>query len=80
MEILPNNLNKWSTDELIGEVVNRTAADGPALRLVEGVIIRARLAESDRRFGDGTQPELGAALEQAGVGGTMEMSLADGED
>ncbi|HEV8575100.1 MAG TPA: hypothetical protein VGR43_10390 [Dehalococcoidia bacterium] len=81
MGLLPYTLNRWSTEELVGEVVKRTAADGPALRLVEGLIIRARLAESDRRFVDfGTQRGAGSDLERGGVRGTMEMGLADGGD
>ncbi len=79
METLTYNLSRWSTNELVGEVVRRTAADGPALRLVEGVIIRARLAESDRRFAESAMPaELVPAAEGAGVRGTIEMGLADG--
>lgn len=77
METLTYNLGRWTTDELIGEVVRRTVTDGPALRLVETMIIRARLAQSDRRFGGGIQPELGPLSERAGPRGTMEMGLAD---
>jgi hypothetical protein len=77
METLTYTLSRWTTKELVGEVVRRTATDGPALRLVEGMIIRARLAESDRMFGQFELPaELGATTEQPGVRGTMEMGLA----
>jgi hypothetical protein len=74
---LTHTLSRWTTDELVGEVVRRTASDGPALRLVETTIIRARLAQSDRRFGGGIQPELAPRSERTGVAGTMEMGLAD---
>ena len=79
MYTLTDNLNGWSTEQLMGEVVRRTAADGPALRLVDGVIMRARLAQSDRRFAESATPaEPEPAMERAGVRGTIEMSLADG--
>ncbi len=45
-----NDLNKWTSDELLAEVLNRSVGDRPALRLVEEMIIWARLAESDRNF------------------------------
>jgi len=81
MQTLTKNLNTWTTTDLLEEVVRRSASDGPALHLLETVIIRARLAESDRRFADfGTQDQLAPLLARAGVRGTMEMGLADGED
>jgi len=81
METLTYTLNRWTTKELVGEVVRRTATDGPGLQLVEGMIIRARLAESDRKFGQFELPaELGPAIEQPGVRGTMEMGLADDDE
>jgi hypothetical protein len=86
MEPLMQNLNRWSTEKLVEEVIRRSASDGPALQLLEKTVINARLAEGDRRFGGGTQPELAAAgninaeLELVGVGGTTEMRLAAGEE
>jgi hypothetical protein len=86
MELLTQNLNRWSTRELVDEVIRRSASDGPALQILETTVIRARLAEGDRRFGAGTQPELAAApelaskLELVGVGGTTEMGFAAGEE
>ena len=81
METLTYTLSRWTTDELVGEVVRRSAADGPALRSVESVIIRARLAESDRKFRECANPqEASPAIERVGVRGTLEMGLADGGD
>jgi hypothetical protein len=81
MQTLTQNMTSWTTQELLDEVMRRTASDGPALHLLETVIIRARLAESDRRFADfGTQAELQSAPARAAVRGTMEMGLANGEN
>lgn len=80
MQTLTYNMSRWTTAELLDEVVRRTATDGPGLELLETVLVRARLAESDRKFGDGTQADFAPALERAGVRGTMEMGLADRED
>jgi hypothetical protein len=81
IKTLTRDLSGWSTEELLEEVLKRSAADGPALRLLEAAIIRARLAESDRQFLDfGRQQALGQAGEWTGVGGTMEMSLAGCEE
>lgn len=80
MQTLTYNLSRWTTEDLLDEVVRRTASDGPGLQILETVLIRARLAESDRRFGDGTQAQLGSPTKPVGVLGTMEMGFADGED
>jgi hypothetical protein len=79
MELLKHSLNRWSTKELLDEVIRRSASDGPALQLLETVVIRARLTESDRCFGGGRQPVLAAEPELVGVGGTTEMGFAAGE-
>jgi hypothetical protein len=79
MQTLTYSLSRWTTEELLNEVVRRTATDATELQLLDTIVLRARLAESDRRFGDGVQSELTPALEQGGVAGTMEMVLADGE-
>ena len=80
MQTFTENMSRWTTEELLDEVIRRSASDGPALQLLETVVIRARLAEGDRRLCGGTsQPEAIAGLEFAGVGGTTEMGLADGE-
>jgi hypothetical protein len=78
MQTLTQNMTRWTTQELLDEVMRRTASDAPALHLLETIVIRARLAESDRRFTDlGTQAEFVPDPEQAGVRGTMEMGLAN---
>ena len=80
MQTLTHTLRSWRTEDLVNEVVRRTATDGPALAAVEGVIIRARLAESEGRFAQTAFPEaLMSTIEGAGVRGTVEMVLADGE-
>jgi len=82
MQTLTQNMTRLTTQELLDEVMRRTASDAPALHLLETIVIRARLAESDRRFTDlGTQAKLGPDPEQTAVRGTMEMGLAnDGDD
>jgi len=81
MQTLTQNMTRWTTQELLDEVMRRTESDGPALHGVETIIIRARLAESDRRFADfGTQAEFEPAPARAGVRGTMEMGPANGDD
>ena len=78
METLTYSMKRWTTDDLIGEVLRRTASDGPALRSVEGVIIRARLAVGDRLLAaseslSGLRPSEASAE----IRGTTEMGLAD---
>ncbi len=81
MQTLTQNMTRLTTQELLDEVMRRTAADAPALHLLETIVIRARLAESDRRFTDlGTQAEFAPDPEQAGVRGTMEMGLANDKE
>ena len=79
METLTYSMNRWTTDDLIGEVLRRTATDGPALRLLEGVILRARLAAGDLlRVASEARP--GPAIAPTGVCGTIEMGPADHSD
>jgi hypothetical protein len=80
MQTVTYDLSRWTTQDLLDEVMRRTATDGPALQLLDTIVLRARLAESDRRFGDGVQSELSSTLDRNGVAGTMEMALADGEE
>jgi hypothetical protein len=81
MQTLTYNLSRWTTEDLLDEVMRRTASDGPALKLLETIVLRARLAQSDRQFGSfGTQVELEPAMERAGVRGTLEMGLTHGHD
>ena len=77
MQTLTYNMSRWTTQDLLDEVMRRTATDAPALQLLETIVLRARLAESDRQFEDGGQPEFAPDRERVGVGGPMEMGLAD---
>jgi len=43
-----SNLDGWTSDELLAEVLERRAGAAPALRLMQGVILRARLTAHDR--------------------------------
>ncbi len=63
MEMFTPNLSRCTTEQLLGEVMRRTASDAPALHALQAVVIRARLAEGDRRSDSGTQPELVPASE-----------------
>jgi hypothetical protein len=49
MRNLASDLNGWTTDELLVEVLRRSAADRPALQLLQIKMIRALLAEGDLR-------------------------------
>jgi hypothetical protein len=62
MQTRTYSLSRWTTEELHDEVMRRTAADGPGLRLLETIVIRARLAEGDHRLADATQPELAPSI------------------
>ena len=77
MEMFTPNLSRWTTDELLGEIMRRTASDASALEALQTVVLRARLAEGDRRLHFGTQSELVPKPERAGVAGTMELGLED---
>ncbi len=77
MEMFTPNMSRWTTDELLREVIRRTASDAPALYALQTVVLRARLAEGDRRLDFGTQCEFVPAREQAGVAGTMELGLEE---
>ena len=80
MQLFTPNLSRWTTEELMGEVMRRSAGDGGALQALQTVVIRARLAEGDRHSAGGTQPELSATSEFSAVGGTTEMGIADCEE
>jgi hypothetical protein len=79
METLPNSLSRWTTEDLLGEVVRRSATDRPGLQLLETIVIRARLAESDHRVEIGKQPEL-TGVESSEAGRKAEMTLTDSEE
>ncbi len=49
-------LNHWSADELLGEIVRRSADDVPALRTTQEHVLRALLLAIDREtLGPGSQ-------------------------
>lgn len=49
MGTLVNDLDRWTSDELIAEVLKRGAVDRPALQHLQTAVIRALLAEGDRK-------------------------------
>lgn len=49
MQTLENDLGVWTSDELFTEVLRRGHADRPALQLLQAAVIRALLAEGDRK-------------------------------
>lgn len=75
MDLWIHDLSKCTTQELLGEVMRRTASDGPALQALQTAVIRARLAEGDRRSAFEIPSELVSSPEWAGVAGTMELGL-----
>ena len=77
MEMFTPNLSRWTTEELIGEVMRRTASDASALEVLQATVLRARLSEGDRRSDLGMQSELVPARGRAGVAGTLEMGLEE---
>ena len=77
MEMFTPNLSRWTTDELLSEVLRRTASDAPALEALQTLVIRARLAEGDHWSEIRMQSERVTAPERAGVAGTMELALED---
>ena len=51
-----NGLDRWSADELLGEIVRRSADDVPALRTTQEHVLRALLLAIDREtLGPGSQ-------------------------
>ena len=69
MGTLTHTLNSWSTADLMDEVVLRAAGDAVALRSIEDVVIRARLAQVDGRSEQyaltaGPETELGPKTER----------------
>jgi hypothetical protein len=75
MEMFKPNLSRWTTEDILGEVMRRTAPDASALQALQTVVIRARLAEGDRRSDSGTRSEVVPVRERDGVAGTMELGL-----
>ena len=79
MQSMTANMNGWTTEELLDEVIRRSASDGPALQRLETIVIRARLAEGNRRLVGVTEAEPIAVPVFAGITGTTEMGLANGQ-
>ena len=50
MDTVVNNMDGWTSGELLAEVLKRNAADMPALRRLDAMVLHARLAESDRQL------------------------------
>lgn len=48
-----NDLGRWTSGELVEEVLKRGAADRPALQDLHLAVIRALLAEGDRNSSAG---------------------------
>ncbi len=46
---LTTPLDRWATDELVAEVLRRSAEDRPALDRLQATIMRARLDDCDRK-------------------------------
>ena len=47
-EDLTNGLVRWTSDELVAEVLKRGAEDRPALQRFQTAVIHALLADGDR--------------------------------
>jgi len=43
-------LDAWTTEQLLTEVLTRASGDGLALRLMQRMILQARLSAHDRRL------------------------------
>jgi hypothetical protein len=52
------NLDDWSTDQLFGEVLDRSAGDRTALDHIQAMIIRALLDDCDRKAHAAWSPPL----------------------
>jgi hypothetical protein len=50
------NLDDWTTDELLAEVLDRSAGDRPALDRIQAKTMRALLNDRDQKADAGSQP------------------------
>jgi len=48
-------LDGWTTDQLLTEVIKRTAGDATAVRLIHGTVLRAWLTARDRESAPGLE-------------------------
>jgi hypothetical protein len=53
------DLDTWTTDELLTEVLGRSAGDRPALDRIQITTMRALLNDCDQKADAGTQPATG---------------------
>jgi hypothetical protein len=61
METPMKDLDTWTTDELLTEVLYRSAGDRPALDRIQVTTMRALLNDCDLKADAGTQPATGQA-------------------
>jgi len=52
-------LNRWTADELLAEVLQRSTGDRPALNDIQVTIMRALLEDCDRKAGANTGTQSG---------------------
>lgn len=50
-------LNKWTTDELFTEVLNRSAGDRPTLNQIQQMLMRALLHDCDQKADIGARAQ-----------------------
>jgi hypothetical protein len=55
------DLDIWTSDELLTEVLDRSAGDRPALDRIHVTTMRALLNDCDQKADAGTQPAIGHA-------------------
>jgi len=73
-----NNMGRWTTKNLLAEVLIRSEGDAPGLRALGAMVIRAQLAESDRQAAErDNSAGVGSTTEGAGVMGTTEILIAN---
>jgi hypothetical protein len=53
------DLDTWTTDELLTEVLLRSAGDRPALDRIQVTTVRALLNDCDQKADAGTEPATG---------------------
>ena len=53
------DLDTWTTDELLTEVLCRSAGDRPALDRIQATTVRALLNDCDQKADAGTKPATG---------------------
>ncbi|HEY8765838.1 MAG TPA: hypothetical protein VIP09_01025 [Dehalococcoidia bacterium] len=61
MKTVMKDLDTWTTDELLTEVLYRSEGDRPALDRIQVTTMRALLNDCDQKADAGTQPSTGHA-------------------